>query len=121
MPNSDLFGYERRQQALKSARKIDNRHAMKVSQEICESEWHNFLDDLKAERTEGYRIQATDELIDKLYERILKQFNEQLKATQIPAAMAHRLKFFNNINKKRSQKSTTVSNACDSRHTETSR
>ena len=32
MPNSDLFGYERRQQALKSARKIDNRHAMKVSQ-----------------------------------------------------------------------------------------
>ncbi len=104
MPNSDLFGYERRQQALKSARKIDNRHAMKVSQEICESEWHNFLDDLKFERTEGYRIQVTDELIDKLYDRILKQFNEQLKATQIPAAMAHRLKFFNNINKKRSQK-----------------
>ena len=56
-------------------------------------EWHNFLDDLKVRRTEGYRIQVTDELIDKLYERILKQFNEQLKATQIPAAMAHRLKF----------------------------
>ena len=102
MPNSDLFGYERRQQALKSARKIDNRHAMKVSQEICESEWHNFLDDLKVDSAEGYRIEVTDELIDKLYERILKQFNEQLKATQIPAAMAHRLKFFNNFNKKRS-------------------
>ena len=103
MPNSDLFGYERRQQALKSARKVDNRHAIEISQQVCESEWQSFLNEMKVDSAEGYKIQVKDELIDKLYERILKQFNEQLKATQLPAAMAHRLKFFNNINKQRSK------------------
>ena len=103
MPNSDLFGYERRQQALKSARKVDNRHAIEISQEICESEWQSFLNEMKVDSAEGYKIQVKDELIDELYDRILKQFNEQLKATQLPAAMAHRLKFFNNINKQRSK------------------
>ncbi len=103
MPNSDLFGYERRQAALKIARKADNRHAIEISQEICESEWQSFLNEFKVDSAEGYKIQVKDELIDELYDRILKQFNEQLKATQLPAAMAHRLKFFNHINKKRSQ------------------
>lgn len=103
MPNSELFGYERRQQALKSARKVDNRHAIEISQQFCESEWQSFLNEMKVDSAEGYKIQVKDELIDKLYERILKQFNEQLKATQLPAAMAHRLKFFNNINKQRSK------------------
>lgn len=103
MPNSELFGYERRQQALKSARKVDNRHAIEISQQVCESEWQSFLNEMKVDSAEGYKIQVKDELIDKLYERILKQFNEQLKATQLPAAMAHRLKFFNNINKQRSK------------------
>lgn len=103
MPNSDLFGYERRQQALKSAQKVDNRHAIEISQQVCESEWQSFLNEMKVDSAEGYKIQVKDELIDKLYERILKQFNEQLKATQLPAAMAHRLKFFNNINKQRSK------------------
>ena len=73
MPNSDLFGYERRQQALKSARKVDNRHAIEISQQVCESEWQSFLNEMKVDSAEGYKIQVKDELIDKLYERILYQ------------------------------------------------
>lgn len=103
MANSDMFGFERRSQQLKAKRKKDNEHAIKVTKEICEQEWQNFLNSLHIDNDKGYRVVVNERQIDDLYVKIFDRLKSELKASQIPAGMAHRLKFFNNINKKRLQ------------------
>lgn len=103
MANSDMFGYERRNQQLKAKQKEDNKLAIKTTKEICEQEWQNFIASLHLESTKGYLAVVSDEQINDLYEKIFQRLKSELKASQIPVGLAHRLKFFNHINKQRIQ------------------
>ncbi len=103
MANSNLFGYVRREETLKQAKKTARENAIRTAKQICENEWQHFIDSLAIDSTKGFAIDVSDKQIDDLYTKILEQFNQHIKATELPIAMAQRLKFFDTINTQRRQ------------------
>lgn len=79
MANSDLFGFPRRDERLRQARKTARENAITTAKQICENEWQHFIDSLAISSVKDFAIDVSDKQIDDLYIKILKQFNEHIR------------------------------------------
>ena len=83
MANSNLFGYVRREETLKQAKKTARENAIRTAKQICENEWQHFIDSLAIDSTKGFAIDVSDKQIDDLYTKILGGVSKSMLISDI--------------------------------------